>query len=343
MTIPAREYACDIITDMQTTFNYVVGHDWAVSLLSRSIEQGRIAHAYLLTGLEHIGKSTVARALAQALNCTAPSPPCGQCRACKLIAAGRFPGLHWVAPEGNSLKIDQVRTLQHDLALSPMEGRYRVAILEGMDKATPEASNALLKTLEEPPTHVVVVLIALEAESLLPTIVSRCQLIPLRPLSVETVRAALVERWNVDHGLAEVLAHLSGGRLGWAVMAAQDGSVLARRAQSLDDLLRLTRLGRVERFAYAEELSGDLLAMRETLNLWQTWWRDVMLLASGSEAVLTNLDRQAALRDCANRFGVDQARAAASNLAQTMWQLDHNANVRLALEVLMLDLPKAVA
>lgn len=318
-----------------------MGHDWAVSLLSRSIEQSRIAHAYLFTGLEHIGKSTLARVLAQALNCTGPSLPCGQCRACKLIAAGKFPGLHLVAPEGNTLKIDQVRALQHDLALSPMEGRNRVAIIEGMEKATPEASNALLKTLEEPPTHVVVVLIAPEAESLLPTIVSRCRLIALRPLSVEAVRAALVERWNVDRERAKTLALLSGGRLGWAVMAAQDESVLARRAQSLDDLLRLTGWGHVERFAYADELSGDPIAAREALRLWQTWWRDVMLLASGSDAVLTNSDRQAALRDWASCFGVDQAQAAASSLALTLWQLDHNANARLALEVLMLDLPKA--
>jgi DNA polymerase-3 subunit delta' len=326
---------------MHTTFDSVVGHDWAASLLLRSIEQGHVAHAYLFTGLEHIGKSTLARALAQALNCTDPAPPCGQCRACKLIAAGKFPGLHWVAPEGNTLKIDQVRALQHDLALAPMEGRYRVAIMDGMDRATPEASNALLKTLEEPPAHVVVVLIAPEAESLLPTIVSRCQPIALRPLSVDAVRAALIERWNVDREHAELLAHLSGGRLGWAVTAAQDESVLARRAQSLDDLLRLMGLGRVERFAYAEELAADSLAARETLRLWQTWWRDVMLLASGSDAVLTHSDRQAALRDCASRFGVDRARTAASDLAQTLWYLDHSANARLALEVLMLDLPKA--
>jgi DNA polymerase III subunit delta' len=98
--------------------------------------------------------------LAQALNCDSQSVPCGQCRACKLIAAGKHPDLRLVAPEGNALKIDQVRALQHDLALSPVEGRFRVAILEGMEKATAEASNALLKTLEEPPPHVVLVLIA---------------------------------------------------------------------------------------------------------------------------------------------------------------------------------------
>lgn len=318
----------------------VIGHDWAVILLLRAIESGRAAHAYLITGLEHIGKSTLARTLAQSLNCTGQPAPCGGCRACKLIAASKHPDLHLVAPEGNTLKIDQVRALQHDLALAPVEGRFRVAILDGMDKATAEASNALLKTLEEPPPHVVLVLIAPEAEALLPTIVSRCQPIALRPLSVTAVRTALIERWGVEKSLAESLAHLAGGRLGWAVAAAQDKSVLTRRAQLLDDLARLTGQGRVERFAYAEEMAADSSAARETLKLWQTWWRDVLLLASGSGAALTNSDRNDALRRHAAQFGVEDARVAAANLGRALWQLDHNANTRLALEVLMLDLPR---
>jgi DNA polymerase-3 subunit delta' len=330
------------IAAMSTSPWPVVGHDWAVTLLQRAIESGRTAHAYLITGLEHIGKSTLARTLAQALNCTNQPAPCGReaCRACKLIAAGKYPDLHLVAPDGNTLKIDQVRALQHDLALAPMEGRFRVAILDGMDKATAEASNALLKTLEEPPPHVVLVLIAPEAEALLPTIVSRCQPIALRPLSVKVVRAALMERWGVESTRAESLAHLSGGRLGWAVMAAQDESVLARRAQLLDDLARLTGQGRVERFAYAEEMAADSVAARETLKLWQTWWRDALLLAAGSGAALTNSDRNDALRRHAAQFGVEGTRAAAANLGRALWQLDHNANARLALEVLMLDLPR---
>jgi DNA polymerase-3 subunit delta' len=342
MIIPLmKQCTHDIMTDMPTLLNSVLGHDWAVSLLLHSVEQDHAAHAYLLTGVDHIGKSTLARFLAQTLNCVASPRPCGRCRTCELIAAGKHPDLHLVAPEGNTLKIDQVRALQHNLTLSPMEGRYRVAIVEGMDRATPEASNALLKTLEEPPPHVVIVLIAPEAELLLPTIVSRCQLIALRPLSVEAVRAALIERWQVDGERAETLAHLSGGRLGWAVMAIQDESLLARRAQWLDDLIRLTGQGRVERFAYAEIMAGDPLTARETLRLWQTWWRDVMLLATGSDAMLIHLDRQDALREHASHFGVDQARAATLRLAQALWQLDRNANTRLALEVLMLDLPKA--
>jgi DNA polymerase-3 subunit delta' len=188
---------------------------------------------------------------------------------------------------------------------------------------------------------VVLIVIAPEAEALLPTIVSRCRPVALRPLSVEAVRDALVERWGVERGRAETLAHLSGGRLGWAVLAAQDEAVLAHRAQLLNALIELTGQGRVERFAYAEGMAADAIIARETLRLWQTWWRDVMLLASGSGATLTNSDRLNTLRDHADKFGVEQAKEAAAGIARTLWQLDHNANVRLALEVLLLDLPKA--
>ena len=326
---------------MPTTNTTIIGHEWAWNLFLRAIEAKHIAHAYLFTGIEHIGKATLARMLAQALNCVEQSAPCGHCRSCKLIAAGKHPDLHLVEPEGNALKIDQVRMLQHDLALSPVEGRHRVAILEGMEKATAEASNALLKTLEEPPPSVVLILIAPEPEALLPTIVSRCQPIALRPLSVEAVRAALIERWNVTTERADTLAHLSGGKLGWAVTAAQDESALARRDQLLDDLLRLISQDRVERFAYAEEMASEPQSARETLRLWQTWWRDVMLVAGGSQASISNLDRAVALRDHAHRFSLEQASGAASAIAQTLWQLDHNANARLALEVLMLALPMA--
>jgi DNA polymerase-3 subunit delta' len=318
----------------------IIGHAWAVHLLLRSIETKQSAQAYLITGIEHIGRATCARFLAQALNCTDQPVPCGQCRSCQLIAGGKHPDLHLVSPEGNTLKIDQVRALQHELVLSPLEGRFRVAIIEGMERATAEASNALLKTLEEPPSNVVLILIASEPESLLPTIVSRCQPIALRPLSVTEVRDALIERWGVDSQQADYLAHLSGGRLGWAVGAVQDETVLSRRAQWLDDLLRLTEQGRVERFAYVEGMLQNPAAASDILNLWQTWWRDVMLLASGSQALLTNSDRMDALRDHASHWGVERAKSAATGIAQTLWQLDHNANARLALEVLMLDLPR---
>jgi DNA polymerase-3 subunit delta' len=290
-----------------------------------------------------VGKTTLARSLAAALLCQGSQGlPCGTCRACRLVASGNHPDLHIVASErpGTSLKIDQVRDLQHQLALTPVEGNWRVAILRRFEEATTSAANALLKTLEEPPPYVVIALLADDADRLLPTIVSRCQQVPLRPLPISVVQQALIARWDADHKQAELLAHLSGGRLGWAVRALTDRTALQRRAQRLDDIDRLLAVSLVERFRYAEKLAGNPIATQETLDLWIGWWRDVLLLAAQAEAPLTNVDRQDALRDHAGRFDVWHSAAVLKALRDATDRLGHNTNPRLTLEVLMLDLPR---
>jgi DNA polymerase-3 subunit delta' len=244
-----------------------------------------------------------------------------------------------IAPDGLRVKIDQVRALQHDLALKPIEGRFRVVIFGQFETATIEAQNALLKTLEEPPDYAVLIVLASDPELLLPTIVSRCQSIALRPLTMAQVRDALITTWKVEAEQANLLAHLSGGRLGWAVTAANDQSILEARTKALDDLLVLLKSDRVKRFAYAEELTRKDDRTRETLDLWRTWWRDVMLAASGSQAELVNIDRLAPIQALAQQIDVHQATAAAEACGRALWQIDHNATARLAVEVLLLDFP----
>ena len=324
---------------MSTSSWSVIGHDWAVANLDRAVHEQRPAHAYLISGPAHVGKTTLARALSLALNCTSADRPCGACRACGLMTADKHPDVQFIAPEGRSLKIDQVRALQHDLALSPYEGRYRVAIFDQFETATIEAQNALLKTLEEPPAYAVLIVLAADSELLLPTIVSRCQQIALRPLTLAQVREALMTRWQVARDQADLVAHLSGGRLGWAVTAAADQSILEARVIALDDLTQMLKADRVARFAYAEMMTRKDDRTRATLDLWRTWWRDVLLAASGSAAELVNLDRVDQIRALAQHVTVAQATAAAEACGRALWQLDRNATARLVVEVLLLDLP----
>jgi len=317
----------------------VVGHDWAVALLRSGLSAGRVAHAYLLSGPPQIGKRTLALALAQALNCAAPDAPCGRCSSCLKIARGVHPDIRLISGEGpgGSIKIEQMRALQHEAVLAPYEGRCRVFVLRQMEQATLEAANSLLKTLEEPPAQVILVLTAVHAESLPRTIVSRCQHLGLRPVAAPAIEQALRDKGIVP-SQARFLARLSGGRLGWALQAAADENLLHQRQQDLDLLVRLLTAGRVERLASAHEASGDPATARQLVELWTCWWRDLVLFGQGAEGLI-NTDQLEQYRSVSGQLAPAHTLAVLQSLQATAAHLEANVNTRLALEGLFLQLP----
>ncbi len=319
----------------------VIGHEWAVSQLSKSMAHGRLRHAYLITGPASVGKTTLALTLAQALNCEGAHPPCGECRPCRLIARGVHPDVPTIEAEkvGARLKIEQIRALQNALALRPVEARYRVPMILRFHEATPAAQDALLKTLEEPPSYVVLLLTAEDTDRLLDTITSRCQLLNLRPLAREATAKALRAHFGVPDTQADLLARLSGGRLGWALQAIGNPDILAVRAEALDMLEDLLRADRIARFRTAQTLAKHKSSLQAMLPLWQSYWRDVILLASGSRVPPVNVDRRDALHEIAARVGADAAGRALAAVCRTAEHLKRNVNTRLVTEVLMLDLP----
>ena len=289
-----------------------------------------------------------------------PQPPCGECRSCGLIAEDKHPDVERLGVGGiceesehrdhsadgsRDIRICQIRRLERVVSRTPFEARYRVIIIDPAEALTVEAANAFLKTLEEPPPQVVLVLITAREEALRETVRSRCRRIVFSGVPRAAIEAALRERWDAPPEQASTLARLSQGRLGWAVAALQDERLLIDRERTMDDIESLLAGGLSERFAYAGELGArfprDPDAVHATLERWHDWWRDVLLAAAGQEELVAAEDRLDTLRSQAAQYGVRGAVQALSAVADVRRHLDEHASPTLALEVMLLELPQA--
>jgi len=328
----------------------VVGQDRAVSILQHGLEGGTLAHAYILVGPAHVGKMTLALNLAQALNCEAPEPPCGQCQSCQKVAAGNHADVQVIglaqngeAAEAKLISIDQVRDMQHSANLPPFEGKCKVFIIEDAELLSIEAANCLLKTLEEPVAKMVFLLLATNEKLLPETVVSRCQRLELIPLPSPQMEEALQKRWGIEPQRAKLLARLSLGCLGWAVMAATDDRILQERTEKLEQLYEVIMAGTEARFDHAARLAAQFAQNRavvtEILDLWLGWWRDLLLVKAGCVDYVTNTDQLHKLNEMVNHYTMEQIRDCLGSIKAAERQLGQNANPRLVLEVLMLDMP----
>ncbi len=323
----------------------IIGHQWASRLLQGHITGDLLRHAYLITGPPGIGKRTLAIRFIQAVNCPSPvqpGVPCRSCRTCRQIQQMEHPDLLPVqsAEDSQQLRIDQVRELIHYLSLVPYQAPYRVGLLIDFEEANLESQNALLKTLEEPGSRVILILITPTPELLLETIVSRCEEIKLRPIPLETVENGLQRLHGIPAADAHLLAHISGGRPAYALALYQNPEAREKRLQLLDAHRNLLSSSFVSRFAYADDLQKDQEKIEQAIEIWSSFWHDVLLKTGGSAAPLQNIDREDAIVEISAEVSLADAHQVLASLKRTRTLLHLNANTRLTLENLLLQLPR---
>lgn len=353
-------------------FSEIIGQNFASKALKLSLLSDSVSHSYIFVGLEGVGKATTAVAFAAALNCqnrTSDGDSCGECWSCRAIAEGRHPDVELIAPETEVTKIDQMREMRQRAQYPPIRSPWKVMILERADTLNEDSASAILKILEEPPSYVVLLLLTRNISSVLPTIVSRCQVVRFRQTPADVLTNALQERFGADVEKAEFLARYSEGRPGVAISLLEDDEFFARReailwlaqkaASSPESMaLRLAedfrkscavatakpkRKGKSTK--KADEAPEDAEAsaksgrreIRQGFDSLILWYRDLLSLALvGANAPIVNLDKQDELASTLPYLQPARTREILSSLIWAKRAIDGNANTQLITEVVMM-------
>jgi DNA polymerase-3 subunit delta' len=289
-----------------------------------------------------------------ALNCRGPTDieACGACPPCRQMAGGNFPDFISIRPDGQNIKIEQIRELNRRLSFAPVSARYRVCVIQQAEAMTSEAANSFLKTLEEPPPGNILVLNAVEPLNLLPTIVSRCQRVPFQPLSVEAMADWLVREKGLDRQRATIAARASGGSLGRALRMSED-VFLEKRKAWIWHLLELPRLSKGDALKMAMESatrekgrgSDDAEAgepgLLEMLALWGGWYRDLLIVkVEGPEHLIANVDFRDHLKDVARYVTIENLTASLIAVDQAVRDLHRMGNPQLVMGHTILGLQR---
>ena len=325
-------------------FRDLIGQPHARLLLQGALRSARISHAYLFVGPSGVGRLTTARAFAQVLLCsTGGEDACAVCAACRKVAGATHPDLRIIVPgrtetggERRAVAIDQVRDLKREAAYPPYEAKWKVFIIEDTEQMRAEAANSLLKVLEEPPSHSVIILISESTEALVPTIVSRAQLVRFALVPAAEIAQALTARAGVPPARARYLAALAGGRAGAALAAAAAGEEpFERRAEVLQTLRAVERGDVIVAIDAAEAVSRRKDDLERWLDTALWWFRDLVVWqTAGDPALLANLDCERDVAGWADRARGENLRGTVDAIEQAKAALRLNVNPRLVLEAL---------
>ena len=320
------------------SFHSIKGHQRQIRVLTNALKGKTVAHAYLFTGIPGIGKMTVAQSLAKALNCTVGREDCcDACTSCTMISLGTHPDIQVIGPEGDHIKITQIRAMQEQLLYTRFYGTYRLVLLDGAHTMNIQSANCLLKTIEEPPPHTVIVLSTALPYQIPATIRSRCQRIAFQPLSPRLIEVALQESLGSENNAACRLAStLASGSLGKALRWIET-DVLTRRQGLLALIARPHPPDLTAIIDYADELGEDREALIELLDFVRLWLRDLMIAKeTGMADELINIDLIDETLAAAARLNWSYLFRNVELISEVQSALKGAVNPRIALERMLL-------
>lgn len=308
-------------------------------MFRRAIRHGKTSHSYIFEGPAGCGRRTTALALIQALFCQVlQDDACGNCPSCRKVTGGNHADIRIVQPDGQFIKIEQVRELQRDLVLRPYEAPRKACIIEQAERFNTAAANSLLKTLEEPPGDAIIILLTENAGMLLPTVRSRCQLIRFSPLAPENIRI-LLERDGLPVETARLVAPLAGGSMETARNLDND-RLASRREAVIRSVAEIdpSRISTV--FDASEELAGSRDETIESLDILLSCCRDAMHLAAGGTQIV-NEGIRSDIERLAVRFPLAKSLRLVEETLATRRAVQRNANGKLALDQLFMKVADA--
>lgn len=326
-------------------FGQIRGQERAIATLRNALGNDRLAHAYLFIGPEGVGKRLTALTLAKAMNCQSPPEVgdcCEKCPSCIKVNSSNHADVIVMEPEGEFIKIDQVREIQKRLRFRPMEEGRRACIIDPADQMKAEASNALLKILEEPPRDTHLLLMTVRPHQLLSTILSRCQWIRFKHLSQPDIAQILKKDRGLDEEKAHFYASLAGGSAGQAVSLSARVD-FQKRLDWLQVFSDLPQKSTEEVFETCERLAKDEEEIGDLLNLWKIWVRDLTVFkvqGNRTKEGLINHDLLSVVEKDAAKSSFDRLEGIFSLISEVQRSLAYNVNKQLALETLMLEIRK---